>query len=324
MTMEMISCARLDVDRLRHVCTLFSAQPGTYNPITLSGGGIFKKKHAKLRTAKVIYDCFMRIFIAFRCGDAPPSSPTYFDSEIDTLVNKAWAEQRTIGWDQILKGRISKYWGQAQGLYYRNNPDTRGNVYFSTSLWSAATVRSMLDFILHLWNNRCNSMHGVDEEDAKRIIKNKITTKVVEFYGRRGEIETDYGYLFKESLDSLRKRSTQYLIKWVASFRIAENVLARGKLRGISSVSAPLRRGGRGKGKKSSTRAENLHMGEDDGGLEAQTRPVRAYSARHQHWFNKQVGRQVGRTTVVNESHTGDTGRPPDGNIGVHCTPTTT
>ena len=169
----------------------------------------------------------MRIFIAIRCGDVPPTSPTYFVSDIDTLVKKAWEEQKAIGWDQILKGRISTYWGKAQGLYYRSNPDTRGSVYFSASLWSTATVRSMLDFSLHLWNDRCDTMHGIYEEDAKRIVKNRILGRMVELYERREDIEADYGYLFKEPIDSLCKRSTQYLIKWVASFRAAEQVLAR-------------------------------------------------------------------------------------------------
>ena len=36
----------------------------------------------------------------------------------------------------------------------------------------------MLDFSLHLWNDRCDTMHGIDEEDAKRIVNNKITAKV--------------------------------------------------------------------------------------------------------------------------------------------------
>ena len=164
-------------------------------------------------------------------------------------------------------------------------------------------------------------MHGIDEEDAKRIMKDKITATVVDLYGRREEIEAKYGYLFKDTLDSLRQRSTQYLIKWAASFRVAENVLARGKLRGTVRVTAPLRRGGRGKGKNSPSRDVNPRGGDQEGSLEVQQRPVRAYSARHQHWLNAQVGRQVVTTTVINESHTGDTGRPPDGNIGVHCTP---
>lgn len=46
--------------------------------------GEFKKKDAKLRTAKVIYESFMRrIFIFFRCGaGAPHSTIIYFESDI--------------------------------------------------------------------------------------------------------------------------------------------------------------------------------------------------------------------------------------------------
>ena len=45
-------------------------------------------------------------------------------------------------------------------------------------------------------------------------------------------------------------RSSQYLIKWIASFRMAENVIARGNLKNKHGVSIGLRRGGRGKGKR--------------------------------------------------------------------------
>ena len=124
-----------------------------------------------------------------------------------------------------MKGRISKYWGQAQGLYYQNNSATRGNVYFSAALWSAMTMRSLLYSSLHLWNDRCDSMHEVDEEGTKRIEEDKITTREEELYGSREEVEKEYGYLFKEGLDLLRTRSIQYLNKWVALFRMAENFL---------------------------------------------------------------------------------------------------
>jgi len=45
----------------------------------------------------------------------------------------------------------------------------------------------MLDLCLHLLNDICDTMHGIDEKHAKRIVKIKITTKVVELYGRRGQ-----------------------------------------------------------------------------------------------------------------------------------------
>ena len=75
----------------------------------------FKQIHKKLRTAKVIYEGFMRMFSALRCGDSPPSRVTYFESELDERVQLAWRDQRKIGWDQILKGRLSKHWGGGSG-----------------------------------------------------------------------------------------------------------------------------------------------------------------------------------------------------------------
>ena len=94
-------------------------------------------------------------------------------------------------------------------------------------------------------------------------------------------------------------------------------------MREIQCIGVVTKRG-EGKGKKGDNNTITPQRAVQEGGLEVLQRPVRAYSVRHQHWLNAQVGRQVVRTTVVNETHTGDTNRPPDGNIGVHCTPTTT
>ena len=52
----------------------------------------FRQVHKKLRTAKVIYEGFMRIFSALRCGDSPPSRVTHFESELDDKVQRAWKE----------------------------------------------------------------------------------------------------------------------------------------------------------------------------------------------------------------------------------------
>ena len=37
---------------------------------------------------------------------------TYFDSDIGMKLHEAWMEQWNIGWDQILKGYLSKQWGE--------------------------------------------------------------------------------------------------------------------------------------------------------------------------------------------------------------------
>ena len=157
----------------------------------------FKRAHGKLKTAKVVYQAMMRIFNSLRCGDAPPSVLSYFASDIDIEVQKAWTEQKKIGWDQILKGRLSKHWGRAQSLYYAHNPETRGNLGFSGTLWAAATVQSLLKFSLALWNDRCDSLHGVDEEDAKRILKAKTMVRVKQLVDSKDDIDEAYSDLFK-------------------------------------------------------------------------------------------------------------------------------
>jgi len=77
----------------------------------------FKRVHCKLKTARVIFEVFMIICISLRCGDAQPSRVTHFDSDLDKVVQKAWEEQWEIGWDHIIKDRLSKYWGIAQGMF---------------------------------------------------------------------------------------------------------------------------------------------------------------------------------------------------------------
>ena len=92
----MTPCAQLDVVNWNHVCTSYNARPGIFNPGISREGGEFKHTHGKLRTAKAIYEGFMRIFISLRCGDAPPSTITHFDSAIDKIVQKAGPTRRRL------------------------------------------------------------------------------------------------------------------------------------------------------------------------------------------------------------------------------------
>ena len=57
----------------------------------------------------------------------------------------------------------------------------------------------------------------------------KFHKKLEELYEKKATVKRDYGYLFKEGLGSLKTRSIQYLNKSVASFRMADAVIALGK-----------------------------------------------------------------------------------------------
>ena len=67
---------------------------------------------------------------------------------------------------------------------------------------------------------------------------------MTELYGNKEGIEEEYAHLFEEGKAKLIGRSTQYMIKWIASVRIAERVLARRKAKGSGDNAKEDRRGG--------------------------------------------------------------------------------
>ena len=168
----------------------------------------------------------------------------HFISDFNILLEEAWVEQKAIGWDQVLNGRLSKKWGWAQGKYYSNNPDTKDQNHFSVQLWMKSTVGSFLNFSLELWKDRCGIMYGVTMEEKRKILKLKIVKQVNNNYKNKDKVSTDSYHLFDEPVGILCMKKTQYLAKWLATYRLS----ARMK-----------KRGGRGKKKERKGRKDGHH-----------------------------------------------------------------
>ena len=139
-------------------------------------------------------------------------------------------------------------------------------------------------------------------------------------YTTRG-IGQAYGYLFREGVQSLCNRSTQYLIKWISSFRMAENVIAREKLKHSGGEPVDLRRRRRGKGRKRSKGGDQaLGRAEAGGSGSHINHKVRAYSTWHHLWLDGDEDRRD--KLLETDNFWGGTGIPPDGNVGIHSTST--
>ena len=121
----------------------------------------------------------------------------------------------------MLYARLRSKWETAQGMLYRNNPDTRTENHFTEEVWVRRTIGSFLHQILSIWNDRCKCLHGATEEEAKKIRKLRVVDKVVRMYGDQDRIQDVFEYIFKENIKILRRRSTQYLIKWLSSCWLA-------------------------------------------------------------------------------------------------------
>jgi hypothetical protein len=174
----------------------------------------FKRKHAGLHTAKPIYDIMLNI-LKFIRTDETPILVNHFESDMDRTIKEAWEEQKKIGWEQVLKGRLSSKWGVAQALYYSSNVLLNESFKYTGDIWMEKTVGSFIDMTLGMWNARCAVLHGVDEVAIKIKKKNRILQQVQVHYEQAHLIPGNYQYLFTESFEVMCSKSLQYLGKWV-------------------------------------------------------------------------------------------------------------
>lgn len=55
-------------------------------------------------------------------------------------------------------------------------------------------MKILVYFSLNLWNDRYNTMHGVEKEDTKTIFKEKAIKRLGELYEKKEGIKKEYGY----------------------------------------------------------------------------------------------------------------------------------
>ena len=182
---------------------------------------------------------------------------------------EAWEEQRLIGWDQILKGRISTKWGKAQGLFYGNNPTTRKEKHFTAEVWVSKTIASLLRFTLGLWKDRCDTLHGATLVERQRMKRDKIMDRLKLCYIQRDTIPECYRYIFRDAYETIGKKSTQYLVKWVSTFMLLQK--QGGHVEGRSQRRVT-RRGSNGTNLQRSTNKRTK---------------AKAYSQKHNEWMGE-------------------------------------
>jgi hypothetical protein len=72
-------------------------------------------------------------------------------------LTRAFNEQRNIGWDQFLRGRLAKSWADAIHTYYQlKRPGTA----FTPDQWMRKTITALWTFSLTLWRHRNAELHG--------------------------------------------------------------------------------------------------------------------------------------------------------------------
>ena len=130
------------------------------------------------------------------------------------LVHLAYVDQSTIGWGNLLRGRIATTWLQAHHQYHslRHLHDK-----YSTTHFAPALVRHLWDFGLTIWKHRNDDVHGATADAAKEIHEKFLDAKITEAYQHPDKhSENDRLILFSKPLPVRLKTHYATKVKWLS------------------------------------------------------------------------------------------------------------
>ena len=55
-----------------------------------------------------------------------------------------------------------------------------------------STIKSLLDYSLGLWKNRCEALHGADEVEGRKTRREKTIGKVNKYFAKKDEISREF------------------------------------------------------------------------------------------------------------------------------------
>jgi len=91
-----------------------------------------------------------------------------------TSCKPAFDDQTALGWEAMLRGRISLLW---------QSSFTGGNISDKTSKrWAGNLVLSLIQYAQQLWVFRCGVVHGHDKDDAKQRLRSELLHQIREAY----------------------------------------------------------------------------------------------------------------------------------------------
>jgi hypothetical protein len=144
----------------------------------------------------------------------------------DILITQAYSDQtRLIGWDNLLRGRISVFWGKA----YLHHKQVKQKCIRSSSTWTSSLIKLLLDYSFSLWEFRNGALHGftVDEAAAKEfnVIATRIRLAYQLFEDDPFHVPSRWHSLFtSRTIDQRLRQDYDTLQCWLRSYQEAVNL----------------------------------------------------------------------------------------------------
>ncbi len=135
--------------------------------------------------------------------------------DLDTIKIPAGMEaiaaaQRAIGWEHLLRGRLTKLWAQTQQQHLGSfDPKKNGTT------WGTKIISALLQGWLDIWNLRNGDRHGRDAQSRHQAETAQAIRELEQLYELKGHILPEHEWLFAVPLDVRRSMKIYHVRAYI-------------------------------------------------------------------------------------------------------------
>ena len=160
---------------------------------------------------------------AFENEHEPEVGPVRHPYEIK--LETAFREQTTIGWYQMLMGRMSFTWAEAN----RDIWTAEGRkMKLNDTTWTAKVVSSMWDYLLMIWLDQNEGVHGklktASELEMEPVMEN--VDKVYELVAQ--QLDPSDRWILNEPVETRKKSGMDTIVAWLENLKIMHSEKCEG------------------------------------------------------------------------------------------------
>jgi hypothetical protein len=136
------------------------------------------------------------------------------DSTLGRLVQQAYVEQTSLGWNLLVRGFWSISWRNAQEYEFSNSPFHRGHTDNGAS-WASRAQTWMFDLFDLAWGLRNADEHGVDLETQRMIRLAKCERSIRRLYHSGESLPPHERHPFRDGMEDVLSKSLCRQERWV-------------------------------------------------------------------------------------------------------------
>jgi hypothetical protein len=147
-----------------------------------------------------------------------PPDPT--NATVSQLITKATHNQNLIGWNNFLKGYISRYWKNAQSITSQKSSCTK------QSRWDTEITSLAITLLRKIWEARNTHVHGTTLNEANEKLRARIHAKVTQLYSTPPTLAPRYHKITTIPLEQRLRKPTKELQDWLTRIMHQQRITA--------------------------------------------------------------------------------------------------